>query len=147
MLEGSIPQNANEIALVVDSYNCISAMLLYYLGMSYEDAESLTFADFIGKEFKLIDNDDYYVKMDDRYYSKGKSYYADLYNNAQTTLNIVGILRIEPQATTKLYSSGLLYTKALTELVYERSVQSKIVQEQKQHGTDLNVFYGTTLSR
>lgn len=142
VLEGSIPQNANEIALVVDSYNCISAMLLYYLGMSYEDVESLTFADFIGKEFKLIDNDDYYVKMDDRYYSKGKSYYADLYNNAQTTLNIVGILRIEPQATTKLYSSGLLYTKALTELVYERSVHSKIVQEQMEHGIDLNVFTG-----
>ncbi len=142
ILEGSIPQNANEIALVVDSYNCISAMLLYYLGMSYENVETLTFADFIGKEFKLIDNDNYYVKMDGRYYAKGKSYYADLYHNAETTLSVVGILRIEPQATTKLYSSGLLYTKALTELVYERSIHSEIVKEQVEKGTDLNVFTG-----
>lgn len=142
ILEGSIPQNANEIALVVDSYNCISAMLLYYLGMSYENVETLTFADFIGKEFKLIDNDNYYIKMDGRYYAKGKSYYADLYHNAETTLSVVGILRIEPQATTKLYSSGLLYTKALTELVYERSIHSEIVKEQVEKGTDLNVFTG-----
>ncbi len=142
ILEGKIPQNANEIALVVDSYNCISAMLLYYLGMSYENIESLTFADFIGKEFKLIDNDDYYVKQDNRYYVKGKSYYADLYHNAQTTLSVVGILRIEPQATSNLYSSGLLYTKALSELVYERSINSEIVKEQIENGINMNVFTG-----
>ncbi|HOE06517.1 MAG TPA: ATP-binding cassette domain-containing protein [Bacilli bacterium] len=142
VLEGKIPQNANEIALVVDSYNCISAMLLYYLGMSYENVETLTFADFMGKEFKLLDNDEYYVKMDNRYYAKGKSYYADLYENAQTTLEIVGILRIEPKATSKLYSSGLLYTKALSELVYERSINSAIVKEQIAAGINTNVFTG-----
>ncbi|HKM29496.1 MAG TPA: ATP-binding cassette domain-containing protein [Bacilli bacterium] len=142
VLEGKIPQGEDEIALVVDSYNCISAMLLYYLGMSYEDIETLKFADFINKEFKLIDNDDYYTKTDNRYFGKVKANYEGLYNNAQTTLKIVGILRIEPQATTKLYTSGLLYTKALTNLVYNRSLDSQIVKDQIEQGTNLNVFSG-----
>ena len=142
VLEGKIPTETDEIALVVDSYNCISAMLLYYLGIDYTEVTEYTFEEFIGKEFKLIENDDYYVKVDDKYYSTGKSGYADLYNNAKTTLKIVGIMRIEKNATTQLYSSGILYTKKLTEMIYQNALDSQIVQEQIANKTDKSVFTG-----
>lgn len=142
VLSGKIPESAEEIALVVDSYNCINVSLLYYLGMDYEDIESLSFEDILNIEIALIANDDFYIKVGDIYYSNSRSNYENLYNNAIKKLKVVGILRIKQNATSEIYSSGFLYTKALTDFVYENAQNSKIVTEQIANGYNKSVTTG-----
>ena len=140
VLKGKIPTEKDEIALVVDSYNCISATILYYMGMDYKK-DSITYDELLNSEFKLITNDELYVKIEDRYYKKGPAYYEELYNNSKVTLKVVGILRIKENATSEIYSSTFLYTKALTDYVYETNMNSPVIQEQLEYGLSKNVFH------
>lgn len=150
VLTGKVPTAYNELALVVDSYNSISASILDNLGFIDLD-ETLTFNDIISKEYKLIDNNNYYKKVDNKYYTMDY-YLSDLYNNSPTTLKIVGILRPKKNAKSEIYSSSLLYTKELTDYVYNKALESDIVKEQLEYGLGKDVFSGekiedvTTLS-
>lgn len=139
VLKGKIPESKEEIALVVDSYNCIGATLLYYMGIDY-DRESISFDELLEEEFKLITSDEFYLKVDGRYYKKGSSYYETLYNESKVTLKIVGILRAKKNATTEPYSSTFLYTKELTDYVYDKNINSPVVKEQIEYGLTKNVF-------
>ncbi len=60
--------------------------------------DSYTFDELMDKEFKLLTNDDLYVKIDGKYYSKGTSYYEQMYNNSKMTLKIVGIIRVKEKS-------------------------------------------------
>ena len=140
-LYGHFPTEYNEIAILIDSYNCINAQILYYMGMDYE-RETITFSELLEQEFKLITSDEAYVKSGDRYYQYGSSYYEDLYNNSKVTLKISGILRIKPQSTSEIYQSSFLYTTKLTDYIYETNLNSEIVQEQLEYGLSKNVFTG-----
>lgn len=139
VLKGKLPTEKDEIVIVVDSYNCISATILYYMGIDYE-RDSCSFDEMLNQEFKLLTNDDIYVKIEDRYYQKGSKYYEDLYNNSGLTLKIVGIVRAKKNATTEAYQEGFLYTKALTDYVYNANMNSQIVREQLEYGLEKNVF-------
>ncbi len=141
VLIGHIPTEKNEIALVVDSYNRISASILSYMGMDYSQP-TMTYEEVLEKEFKLMTNNDLFFKRDGRYISYGSSYYEDMYKEKGLTLNIVGILRIKPQATSEIYSTSFLYTKALTDYVYEMNMASDIVKEQLEYGLSKNVLTG-----
>ncbi|HBP25398.1 MAG TPA: hypothetical protein DD618_00380 [Acholeplasmatales bacterium] len=142
VLKGSLPNEADEVALVIDKYNCLDAITLYYLGIDYENVESYTFDALLAKQFKLLFNNEYYQKVGDFYASKGSSQYQSLYENSQFTLKITGIMRIKKNANTVLYDSGLLYTSALTDTVYENARQSDIYVDQAAFGLTKNVFTG-----
>lgn len=140
-LYGHFPTEYNEVAILIDSYNCIDAQILYYMGMDIEK-ESYTFSELLSQEFKLITSDEAYVKSGDRYYQYGSSYYDDLYENAKVTLKISGIMRIKPDSKSEIYQSSFLYTSALTDYVYETNLNSDIVKEQLEYGLSKNVFTG-----
>lgn len=142
VLKGKIPTEADEIALVVDSYNCISATILYYMGIDHY-RDSYTFDELMDKEFKLLTNDDLYVKIDGKYYSKGTSYYEQMYNNSKMTLKIVGIIRVKEKATSEIYQTCFLYTKKLTDYIYNTNMNSQIVKEQLEYGLEKDVFTGS----
>ena len=58
----------------------------------YMLAEKIDFNDIVGKEFKVVLNNQYYKKIDSRYVVS--SSYDDLYNNSNNiTLNIAGVIR------------------------------------------------------
>lgn len=143
VLKGKLPEEKDEIAIVVDSYNCISASILYYMGIDpYRD--SYTFDEMLEKEFKLLTNDDLYVKGSDGIYRlKGSSFYEEMYNNSKVTLKIVGIIRVKEKATSEIYSTCFLYTKKLTDYIYNTNLNSQIVKEQLEYGLDKDVFTGT----
>lgn len=138
-LVGHFPTEYNEIAILVDSYNCIDANILSYMGMDY-DREFYTFDELLNQEFKVLTDDELYVKIDDRYYTYGSSYYEGLYNNAKITLKVCGIMRVKPQSS-EIYSSSFLYTKELTNYVYNKNLESDIVKEQLEYGLEKDVFY------
>ena len=137
------PTLKNELALVIDKNNCIDALVLSYLGIDYRNLDSYTFEDMCKKEFKLITNNNYYV------YNETYGYYAynnnlkTLYENSEDTLRITAILRVKKKATTRLYSTGLLYTQALQEYVHNDCIESDIVKKQLEYGLSNNVFTGT----
>ncbi len=136
------PSEYNEIALVIDKNNCIDAYVLDYLGIDYKNIDSYTFEDICNKEFKLISNNDYYKYDDvnDRYTYNYD--YEDMYNNATISIKISAILRIKKNATTKLYTPGLLFTSALEDMMHDDATKSNIVKDQLEYGTDKNVFTG-----
>lgn len=138
---GHFPNEYNEICLLVDSYNCISASVLYYMGMQF-DQETFTFDELLLQEFKLLSNDDYYVKIDDKYYQYGSSSYQRLYEESDVTLKVCGIMRIKPQATSEIFSQGFLYSPKLTDYIYNSNLESEIVKEQLSYGLTKDVFTG-----
>ena len=138
---GHFPNSFDEIVILVDSYNCIDAQILYYMGMDYEK-DTYTFSELVNQEFKLITSDEAYVKSGERYYQYGSAYYEDLYNSSKVTLKVCGILRIKPDSTSDIYQSSFLYTPALTDYVYNTNLNSPIVLEQLEYGLDKNVFTG-----
>lgn len=141
VLHGKLPQNKNEIAILVDRYNRIDVSILNQLGINYQGINEYSFQEMTEKEYRIILNNDFYYQLEDgRYAAVGSAQYETLYQQASTSLHIVGILRISPLATTNIYESGILYTQALTQYIIDDSLESDIVVEQLSHGLDRNVF-------
>ena len=128
ILAGTYPTSINEAVLVVDTNNQFSVELLTEMGVNLE--ERYTFSDFIGMQFKVIPNDRYYQQFGNVFLPN--SNYESLYNHADAiSLNIVGILRVNPASTTEILTEGIWYTPLLTETLQEMNASSEIVTAQK----------------
>ncbi len=92
LLSGSFPSKYNEVVLIVDKKNRIDKTLLEVLFIDPEK-EEISYEEVVGKEFKLINNDDYYKKITDTMFVKN-NIDANLYNNSNNkSIKIVGIVR------------------------------------------------------
>ncbi|XMB72867.1 ATP-binding cassette domain-containing protein [Mycoplasmatota bacterium WC30] len=136
--EGSYPTNYNEVVLVVDNMNQLDISTLEAMGFDIE--EDYTFSDFIGKEFKVIPNNVYYNQIGEVFVTD--SDLESLYNNSESiTLSIVGILRVNEDASSEVLKSGIGYTTMLTEYLLEDASNSEIVLAQEADHT-VNVLTG-----
>ena len=143
VIAGKRPSKYNEVALLVDTYNTISSSVLNSIGI-YSEVDSYTFEEILGQTYKLIDNNNYY------FYNEDKGIY-DTYNKKMTipelyetgeTITITAIMRENPNCSYDLYKSGIIYTKDLTDYVYEKAMKSDIVLDQLTYKYDKNVFTG-----
>ena len=144
VLSGKFPTEYNEICLVVDKYNAISSSVLSSMGMD-NTKETYSFDEIIGKEYKLIENDNYYYYDEDRGYYRPRSSSSlkeTLYNEAETTIKIVGILREKEDIAYALYGTGMLYSSKLTDYILESANNSQIVKDQIKYGYDKKVTTG-----
>ncbi len=148
----SLPSEYNEVSLVIDSYNRISTQTLDNLGIAY-DAESgiLDYDDIIGKEIHLIPNDDFYTPIENAALTEqveGLEYYiyspltsyssqsaleAAYESDSEVTLTITSVIRQEESAASSWLSSGIAYTPALTDVVFNQNLESEVVNYQKEH--------------
>ncbi|MFC9541603.1 ATP-binding cassette domain-containing protein [Lysinibacillus sp. NPDC056959] len=142
LLAGDFPKSESELLLVVDSYNQLDVQAANELGLT-DDVIKLS--SLIGKEFKLLSNDQYYVKNGDTFRVNGNpSDLSTLYNDKNSqTLNISGVIRIKEDAQVKALSTGLLYSDALNEHFIAEAQQSEIVLAQEK--ADYNVLTGEAL--
>lgn len=140
-LAGKIPTEANELAIVIDTYNRMDISLLESLGFDTEE-DRITYEDILQKEYRIVDLDQYYHKQGEVYIGSNQASYPSIYEQATTKLKIVGILREQRKARTPLYQPGLLYTPELTEQVIKKANQSQIVIEQRNYGLKKDVFTG-----
>lgn len=126
---GKLSQNKEDLVLLVDSKNRVSESILKEIG--YKE-ENINFKDIVGKEFKLILNNDYYKKIGELYTINTDL--EKLYeNNNAITLKISAIIRgKEGSDFAKLSGSGLMYNNSLTEYVIEKNKESEIVKTQKE---------------
>lgn len=137
-ISGRYPKEYNEIALLVDSRNAINSNILNSLGLD-NSKDSYSFDEIINKEYIILNNDDIYT------YNSEK----DIYER-KTSINgydcekikIVGILRTSKDNIYNLFSSGILYTKDLTDYMLNINRNSQIGLSQLNSQTDKNVLTG-----
>ena len=140
VLAGNLPTSKEEIVLIIDSRNRVNAKLLEALGYDI-DSETINFYELIGKEIKLILNDNFYQKIENIYTYNLE--FEKLYNNSDSiTLKISGILRGKEDKKLVSTGSGLAYTEDLVEYVVEKNSKSQIVKDQEI--ANYNVLSGQT---
>lgn len=124
IIEGKLPESANELLIVVDEYNRMTDMSLVALGLLdlQDDIEELDFSEVLAKKYYMLDNDQIYTRIQNTFVSG----MVDL--DAGLELSIVGIARANEQTQIASLSSGLYYTKALKDLVLEKNLTSEIVE-------------------
>lgn len=130
VIGGELPKDKGDLLLIVDKKNTIDKNILSSLGIDVSK-EIIDFDDIIGKELKLILNDEYYE-------SRGNMFtinqdYKNLYeSNKSVTLKISGIIRGKKEKNIEVGNDyGLLYTKDLMNFILQDNKDSKIVKEQE----------------
>ena len=147
LIAGEYPTSIYELILVTDIRNRININTLQNLGFELENFEennasgiksSIKAEDIIGTEFKLIGNNDYYVKTEFETYLPDNDYEKMYDSNASIALKIVGIVRQSPDSNIGLLSPGLAYSDELSQLVVDNAMKSDIVKAQKE--ADYNIM-------
>lgn len=124
--ETGIPQNKNEVALVVDKYNRLPALTMSQFGFDITN-NSFSYEDILNKEFKYIPNDVLYSHDAENERYVINTNFADMYNDSSNeTLKIVGILRIKNDDATRWLSTGLVYTKGFVDYVFDNAMHSAV---------------------
>ena len=140
VLTGTMPETPNDLMLVVDTKNRINKAVMKELGFDADNLEEIDFNEIIGKELKVVMNDDYYVKTEYGTYSYNTDL-AAMYNAENTlTLRISCIVRPKEDSPTSMMSEGggVAYNDELAQLVIDNSKNSEIVKSQEQ--SDVNVL-------
>ncbi|MGN0813155.1 MAG: ATP-binding cassette domain-containing protein [Candidatus Coproplasma sp.] len=138
ILAGDYPEGYNQVALVVDKNNRIDTVILEQFGI--EIPESFMADDLIGRTFKIILNDDYYEKTENRYVA-GNDYKVMYQSEKSITVTVSAIMRIKQDCSGELLATGVNYTPALTKKLLEDNKSSAIVKAQEE-SPSINVLTG-----
>ena len=136
------PEAYDEVVLIVDSENNIDVEFLDEFGIITKDEFDI--GDFIGMEFKVIDNDDYYKEINGVYIA-GTDYEAMYASDDSITLTVTGVMRVKETASSEILSEGIGYTTMLTDMVIANAQESEIVAAQMEN-PEINVFTGKPFS-
>lgn len=146
LLQGSYSTSSTDLLLVVDEYNRLDTSMLKELGIDVEDGKSTDFSSIIGKEYKLIMNNDYYTKSGNVYAVNGiPTDLSKMYDSSKAiTLKITGIIRIKKDSKVTSLSSGVIYSDDLAQRFIKDAADSEVVKAQK--NADYNVLTGGMLA-
>ena len=144
ILEGTAPQNKNELILLVDEYNRLDVRILSALGLS-GDVDSYDFETFIGQSFKVVLLDDNYTFNPDTERFNQVSDLPALYDNPNNIeLTIVGIARAKEDALTRFLRPGIKYHPDLVETYLNDAADSEIGSAQL--ASSVSVITGLPIS-
>ena len=145
LLKGSYPEDKTEIVIAVNEKNRLEKNILEALGID-TTKEEISFDELIGKEIKIILNDDFYINNNN--YFVPNMNYDEMYNEG-ITLKIVGIVRgkednmLAQIVNTMSMSQGagnILYSNELAEYIIDQNKDSMIVKAQQD--LDYNILTG-----
>ena len=151
LIEGKYPQQYNEVVIVLDKNNEISATTLYNLGLlpskEYKDIikkleadeavetqkQKISYEDILNKTFKIIPSCDYYIKKDNGLFEnvKDSSGKVEELLKSATELKVVGIIKQKEESKNALISSTLGYTKLLTNYIIDHTNNSEVIKAQE----------------
>ncbi len=160
IVAGRLPNNYNEIVLIVDENNAVNDYALYSLGLKdkkelYELFQSTmrgekyetsnrdyTYDEILNLEYKLVLNTDLYHKENGLWINKETdvNYMKDLINKSES-IKVVGIIKPNEEAAINSTTGGIGYTSELTSYIMDKNNNSKIAKEQL-NNKDLNIFTG-----
>lgn len=131
LLYGEYPKNEFDLVLVVSTKNEINFNTLKNLGFNTDNIKSIKFDEIVGTEFKLVKNDDYYVKTEFGTYLPASDY-SKMYDlESNRTLKISGIVRQGRDSDVALLAPGLAYSDKLLQTVIADNIESNIVKAQR----------------
>lgn len=138
LIYGNMPKEKEDLLLLIDTKNRLDASTLKTLG--YEENQEVTFEEIVGKEFKLVLNEQLYKDMGN--YFTLNTNYEEIYNNENTIiLKVSGIIRgKEGNKFAEMSGNGFAYTEKLMQYVIEENSKSKVVTTQE--SKDYNVLTG-----
>ena len=135
VIYGDISTEKEDLILLVDEKNRVAESILKALGLTDKE---INFKDIVGKEFKVILNNNYYKKIGE-FYTINTDLDSLYKNEDAITLKISGIIRgKEDSDFAKLSGTGLMYNNSLTDYIIEQNNKSEIVKTQKEK--DYNVL-------
>lgn len=139
LLYGYYPTNKNEAVLIVDEYNRLDNDTLNELGLNLKQNEKIEFDDLIGKEYKIILNNQFYKKEGDYFYIDTDSKkLKELYNSDKSiTISITGILRENKNVNSYNLSEGFAFSNELCNYYIKNCQKSDIVREQNKVSYDV----------
>lgn len=135
VLAGRLPENKNEIILIVDAYNNVTDTILESLG--FDSSKNIKFEDILNKTIRLALNKDLYKKVNGIYAMNTD--FSKVYDKA-LELKVVGIIRAGKDFPTFVQSSNIGYTKELMDYVLNENSNSDIVKAQEK--AEYNVMTG-----
>ncbi len=159
VLYGNWPKEYNEVVLVVNDDNGISAEILYQLGFitkeQYNNAitaienesepEEIRFeyADLCNHTFYLVAACDHYVENDDGTFSRIDNIMLneDILLSNSVELKITGVIRPKDDAQNANISTSVAYTSKLTDYIISHTNESAVVTAQEAD-TTVNVLNG-----
>ena len=138
LINGKMPTEKEDILLLINTKNQLNFTILKAIG--YDNVDSINFDEIVGKEFKLIINDNLY-KNNGEFYTINTNY-EEMYNNENAvTLKICGIIRgKKDNKFAEMSGNGLTYTQKLMKYVIEKNNESAIVKAQE--NKDYNILTG-----
>lgn len=159
VLYGAWPEEYNEVILVLNENNGISAGALYQLGLiteeqyeaavekieNGENADEISFAyeDICGHTFYLVPACDHYIENENgtfTYIDDITLNEEDLLENA-VELKITGVIRPKEDAANASISTSVAYTSKLTDYVITHTDESAIIKAQETD-SKINVLTG-----
>ena len=162
ILAGRMPEDYNEVVLIVNRYNQVTDYTLYSLGIlddselsdaiqrtidgekveNINSVESIDFDQLLGLKFKLLLNTDYYEKNGDVWTDKRNDtiYMTEKVNNAEE-IEIVGIIRPSDNTAAANEIGTIGYRSGLMTHLINKVNESEIVKEQKAN-PDTDIFTG-----
>ncbi len=160
VLEGRMPEAWNEVVIVVNSKNEIADMALFSLGLKdqstldgmmadimngkfdQDEATSYSYEELLELEFLLLPTSDKFEKDGGEWIdrSNDEAFMRKALESADT-LQVVGILRPNPEASATSVSGTIGYLPSLMEHLIEKNNASEIVMAQLED-TETDVFTG-----
>ncbi|MBR2177009.1 MAG: ABC transporter ATP-binding protein/permease [Clostridia bacterium] len=164
LVYGKYPENYDEVILVLDDDNEISAVALYEMGLmptkeykevmkKIENGEKIelqtkkwSYEDICKKEIMILPACDYYTENANGTFTKvsGTEEIEKLLENA-LKLKITGVIRLKEDNQAKMITTALGYTKALTDYLISYTDSSEVVKAQKADETT-NVLNGMSFA-
>ena len=161
VLYGKYPEKYDEVVLVLDENNEVSATVLYELGIlpsqEYKDimdqidagkevkieSKKLDYADICAKDYYLIPQCDLFIKNENGTYDNISSDNTAIEGmiDSAIKLKIVGIIKPNADSDVQLINTPIGYTSALTNYLIDHTNNSEIVKEQLAN-KDINVING-----
>ena len=149
ILAGHLPENYNELVLIVDENNSISDFALYSLGLKDKNElyqlfqstmkgeefkttdKDFSFDELLDVEYKLVLNSDLYNKENGKWINKENDiHYMQSLLAKSKNLKIVGIMKPNEEAAISSTTGGIGYISELAKYVVEKNTKSKIAKEQ-----------------
>jgi len=131
LLEGAYPESVTDLVLVIDTKNRADYTILKALGFDTQNIDTIKLSDIVGTEFKIVSNNDFYVKTAFGSYLPGTDYNA-MYNSSNSiTVKVTGVVRLKPDVSIGLLGTGIAYSDELSKLVINSAMDSEIVKSQE----------------
>ena len=143
LLSGTWPKKATDLVMVVDNKNSLNLNVLKNIGIKIKSGEKIDYHKVIGKEFKVVSNNNYYQELPTGMFIPKKPDRA-MYGNSKIKLRLVSVIRPKSADSMALLSEGIVYSDKLAVKIINENQNSDIVKAQKK--TSRNVMTGQNMN-